>query len=104
MKAGERDMKLLKIENSLGEYSLDKGQSWQCITKITKEDLFNLADCILENEVVFDIYSEGLISNKANEIMYSIIYKKLNQLSDDKVKLIDEINNLYKDAFEKYSI
>ena len=101
MKAGGKDMKLLKIDNDLGHF-LDKDSKFQPIDRITKEDLLNLVDLILSKEVDFDEYDEAKIKNQAHQIVYKSIHGKLLGLRDRKQEFIDESERMYLSEYEKY--
>ena len=98
---GDRDMKLLKIENSQGCF-LDAENAFTLIDRITKEDLLRLVDLTLTQEVEFDEYDSEAIKNQAHQILYRSIYEKLKGLKERKEEFTDETERLYLQEYEKY--
>jgi hypothetical protein len=98
---GDKDMKLLKIENSLGYY-LDDQNNFETIDKINKEALLRLLNLTLENEVEFDDFIEENIQNQAHQIVYKSIFEKLNGVNLRKQKFTDESERLYLQEYERY--
>jgi hypothetical protein len=101
MTAGDKDMKLLSIENNLGLYLSELGQ-YNPVDKITKEDLLRLVNLTLQADVVFDEYDENAIKNQAHQIVYKSVFEKLRDLRDRKQAFIDESERLYLKEYEKY--
>jgi hypothetical protein len=102
MKEGER-MKVLKIENSKGFFTID-GAVWKPIDEIEKTDLMSMLDIVLRSESEMDQYSTELIGNQAHQIIYRSIFEKLNSLAASKSQFKDESDRLYLDAIAKYSV
>ena len=94
-------MKVLRISNNKGEFSLD-GISWKQIDQIGKDDLIKLLDVFIQNECEMDECTEENLQNKAHYIIYSNLYAKLKELEPNKTRFRDEVGGLYKDAFNKY--
>jgi len=97
---GDKDMKLLKIENNHGHY-LDDKNGFSPVDQITKEDLLRLVGLTLA-EVEFDEYDNEAIKNQAHQILYRSIYEKLRGLRDRREEFIDESERLYLQEYEKY--
>ncbi|MGN0717212.1 hypothetical protein [Treponema berlinense] len=96
-------MKYLRINGNNGEF-LNKESQYKLIDKIDKEDLLFLIDSAVEKEdFEIDPYDSEKIKNPAHQIIYENIYKKFDELLKNKNQLKDQVDNLYKDAFEKYS-
>lgn len=96
-------MKCLKIEDNKGLYSTN-GVDWKEIDKIDKDDLLKIIDLILsEDEIEMDEFNDDFLCNQAHKIIYKSIYSKLFQLHQDKTTITDQDQDLYKEAFEKYS-
>lgn len=96
-------MKYLRINDTVGEF-LKKDSSYSLIDKINKDDLLFLIDCAVEkDDFEIDPYDSEKIKNPAHQIIYENIYKKFDELLRNKTQLKDQVDNLYKDAFEKYS-
>lgn len=98
-------MKILKIENNKAKYSLD-GQNFSPIVNINKEDLKLIVDYIMENDdAEFDaIDDENKIENKAENIIYSDLHTKLNELVQKKDDIIEKIDSKFSSLIEKYEI
>lgn len=96
-------MKYLKIEENNAEF-LKKDNSYEKIDKIDKNDLLFLINAAMEkDDFEIDVYDSQKIKNPAQQIIYENIYKKFDELLKNKNQLKDQVDNLYKDAFEKYS-
>lgn len=96
-----RLMKILRINNHQGEYSLD-GVNFSPIDTIGKNDLLNLIDKFIAAECEMDAYMDGLIGNPAHKIIYQNIYDKFKELEQSKDQFRDMRENTYKDAINKY--
>lgn len=94
-------MKILRISNSKGEFSLD-GINYSPIDTINKDDLLNMIDLFVNNECELDEYSEEKIPNKAHQIIYHSLYRKFKELEQNKAQFKDMSDNIYKDAINKY--
>lgn len=101
MKNGGSCMKILKIENGRGYFSLD-GEVWSFIDSIGKDELMHLLNSILKFEAVMDEFKPDLILNQADKIIYKSIYEKLNSLLGNKNKFKDESERMYLDSIKKY--
>ena len=95
-------MKILRIRNSKGEFSLD-GNNYSAVDIINKDDLLKMIDLFVNYECEMDEYSEESIQNKAHQIIYQNIYRKFNELGKNKAQFKEMSENLYKDAIDKYS-
>lgn len=93
----------LKIENGK-DYFLNADDKMQEIHEIRKEDILRLLDFATDSSVdfVMDEIKDGNIQNEAHRIIYSGLYSKFKGLLDNKERFIDESENLYKDAVQKY--
>ena len=58
-----------------------------------------VAQCLIDE---MDEYKDAIIQNEAHKIIYSGLYRKFKELLDNKNRFIDESENLYKDAVQKY--
>ena len=96
-------MKHLKIENNKGYYQTESDQ-WKEIDKINKEDLMTLLDKATEYDFEIDDYDADKLPNKAHSIIYRNLYEKFSELVGNKDRFKDESEQLYKNAFEKYSV
>lgn len=94
-------MKILKINNGKGEFSLD-GINYSSIDTIKKDDLLNMIDLLVNSECEMDEYSDENIPNKAHQIIYKNLYRKFNELEQNKSQFKDMSENIYKDAIDKY--
>lgn len=106
MKEEKKIMKYLKIEDNKGHFLRPKDDTteWLEIDKINKEDLLYLLNNAVSSEFEMDVYSEDLLGNKAHQIIYKNIFEKFSNLETMKSKFKDESENLYKEAYEKYSV
>lgn len=96
-------MKYLRINGNNGEF-YKKSSQYELIDKIDKEDLLFLINSAVEEEdFEIDPYDSEKLKNPAQQIIYENIYKKFDELLKNKNQLKDQVENLYKDAIEKYS-
>jgi hypothetical protein len=103
MRAGDKGMKLLKVNDNCGHFLLADESTYGPIDKIGKEDLLRLANLTLHQESVeFDEYDEKAIKNQAHQIIYKSIVQKLRALRDRRKEFIDESARLYLEDYEKY--
>jgi len=102
-KEEENTMKLLKIENNQG-FFLDDKDSYSPVNKLTKEQLLWLVKQTLSesNEIEFDEYNEDTLRNKAHQIVYKSVYRKLTALREGRKEFIDTSERLYLAEREKY--
>ena len=70
-------MKILRISNSKGEFSLD-GINYSSVDTINKDDLLNMIDVFVNS------------------------YRKFKELEQNKAQFKDMSENIYKDAIDKY--
>lgn len=94
-------MKILKIDNKLGHYSVD-GINYNSIDQINKGDLLKLVDVALEYDVDIDEFSEDLIKNQAHQILYKNISEKIKDLYQKKDDFKDESDRLFLKEYERY--
>jgi hypothetical protein len=98
-------MKFLKIDNNKGFYLKDRNfpDQWSEIDLIDKNDLLRLLDYATEeDDFSYDKYDENHIQNKAHQIIYKYIIEKFEIFLQNRNRFKDEVDNLYKDAIEKY--
>ncbi len=100
---GDKDMKLLKIEDNKGYYFVIQDK-FATVDKITKEDLLRLVSLTLDmnQEVEFDEYDVDNLKNKAHQIIYKNIFEKLQELKKRRKEYTDESERLYLTEYEKY--
>jgi len=94
-------MKILKIENGKGAFSLD-GEKWIPIDEIERGSLMQLLDVVLKESATADEFKVESITNQAHQIIYKSIYEKLMTLMENKTKFKDESDRTYLHAIEKY--
>lgn len=101
---GGEYMKILRIYNGKGEYSVD-GNDFNPIDEMSKEDIFQIVELIIKNEnVVFDEISDSKkINNVAQSIVYSSLIDKLKDLKDKRQSIIAAVKEEFKEAVKKYS-
>ena len=101
MRKGKGTMKILKIENHLGYFSID-GNVYELIDEINKDALLELVNVVLENEVEIDPYNAELIKNQAHQILYKNISEKIYELNQERNDFKDETERLFLTEYEKY--
>ena len=75
------------------------------ITDMTKDDLLNLAHAAIdEDDFEADKYDEALLPNPAHRIIYQQISCQLLDLHNRRTSFLEEVRNIYKDAYNKYCI
>lgn len=95
-------MKLLNIDNKQGHFLDIEGQ-YQPIDKITKDELLNLVQRVLnKKDIEFDEYDEEKIANPAHQIIYKSVYDNLKDLFESKDEFLDESETLFYEAYERY--
>ena len=96
-------MKHLKIEDQKAYFK--RGENWMVVTDMTKEDLLNLAHAAIEeDDFETDIYNEALLPNPAHRIIYQQINGQLMELHNRRAAFLEEVRNIYKDAYNKYCV
>src|SRR4051812_42105717 len=105
MKKGNECMKCLKIDNGLGEFSID-GSTYSPLDKIVKDDILKLLDIALDPEKDFEMdeYDSDLFTNPAHRVIYSNLYEKFVSLNVNKSQFTTEVDALYSEAFDKYKL
>lgn len=78
--------------------------SKQPIESITKEDVFDIVEYLIDNDIEFDEYQENLLPNLVQATVYESIFNNLKTITDNKKAIIDEVNNAFKDAETKYKL
>lgn len=98
-------MTYLKISNNQVYYRItdDSDSSYKTIDKISKEDISVLIDIIMNSDSFdMDEYNSDKIGNTAHNIIYRNLHEKFSNLLNRKEKLIENINSLFSDAYNKY--
>lgn len=95
-------MKYLKIDDNKGYYW--DGSNYQEIDKIDKDGLLVILKSAEADDFEMDAYDENLIGNRAHQIIYENIHSKLEQFLSDKDQFRTEVDKLYKEAIQKYSV
>lgn len=95
-------MAYLEINDNKGLF-FREGEGLVEVNKMTKDDLCQLVRLALSLED-FEMtpYDEALLQNPAHKTIYSHIYRQLSEIRGRKQEFNDEINSLYKDAYDKY--
>jgi len=94
-------MKILEIKENKGFYSTAEGL-WNPVDKLTKEELLKLLEISFSQEITMDEFDEEKIGNQAHQIIYKSVYEKFNELIENKDRLKDESEQLYKSSIEQY--
>lgn len=94
-------MKHLRIKDAKGEFL--RNANWLVVTEITADDILNLAKAaVKEDDFEVDSYDEAALPNPAQRIIYQKISEQLMSLHARKQEFLDEIRNIYQDAYDKY--
>lgn len=93
-------MKYLEIKSSKGYFK--RGNEMVEIDQITAEDLYNLIDHAHKSDFEIQEYVETDLPNKAQQIIYESIYRKLSDFIANKEQFNEQVNNLYTEAIGKY--
>lgn len=96
----KNNMKYLKIEDNKGFYW--DGKMYQEIDKINKDDLLKMLNAAESVEFELDKYEESHLGNKAHQVIYENLYSKFEQFMNDKDQFKNQVENLYKEAINKY--
>ena len=95
-------MEYLKINNNKGLF-YRAGEGMVEVNKMTKEDLYALVNAALkEEEFEMTPYDETQLQNPAHKTIYSHIYRQLTDIHQRKEEFNDDIQCVYKDAYDKY--
>ena len=96
-------MKCLEIKNGKG-YFLQRGGDMRPLDEMKKEDLLYLLDIATSDEEVFEMddMQQSRIDNQAHQIIYNNLSDKFEELLINKKRFLDESQNLYKEALQKY--
>lgn len=103
MKKGEKYMKILKFEDNTSYLYVDG--KYKKILEISKDDILKALEYIYENDdIELEEYDKNKIVNEAEKIVYENLYNKLNNFKENKLKLKNDIDDLFKDLEETYKI
>ncbi len=94
-------MKLLKIENHLGQYWTEDG-AYHEIDQITKEALLWILERVLDGSEELDEYDEDKLRNQAHQVVYKSIYSNLKALYARRQEFIDESERLFLEDYKRY--
>jgi len=95
-------MEYLKINSNKGLF-YRAGEGMVEVNKMTKEDLYALVNAALkEEEFEMTPYDETQLQNPAHKTIYSHIYRQLTDIRQRKEEFNDDIQSVYKDAYDKY--
>lgn len=97
-------MKILRIANGRGEFSINGG-NYIPIDEITKDALLEILKLVIKAEdIEFDeVTDKNKIDNVAQNIVYSQLLSKVKELKDRKQSIIDDVDSEFKDAIAKYT-
>lgn len=96
-------MEYSKIENHKVYYRITKEAEWIKITEIGKDDILKLLTAFKDDEDFKLVeYENDKIKNEAHNIIYKSIYSKFQELILKREQIIDDSNNRYMDAINKY--
>ena len=94
-------MKYLIIKDNKGYYLRNEKEVE--IDKINKDDLLELLNTAESQDFDMDECTEENLENKAHYIIYKNIYNKFSEFLKNKSRFKDDVENLHKDAIDKYS-
>jgi len=105
MMRGEEIMKCLEIRNGKG-FFLQRNGEMRPIDEMRKEDLLYLLDLATSDDEDFEMddIQKKRIDNQAHQIIYSNLSDKFEELLTNKKRFLDESENLYKEALQKYQM
>tara|TARA_R110002049_G_scaffold265924_1_gene442034 strand:- start:370 stop:663 length:294 start_codon:yes stop_codon:yes gene_type:complete len=96
-------MKFLKIESGKGYFSLDDGLSWNLLDLISKDALMTIIDKGIADGFEMSDPNQYKVENKTHEIIYSKLYDQFSTLNGQRDRFKDESEEMFKEAFAKYS-
>jgi len=100
-------MKILKIEDNVGEFTID-GINYKNINELNRNDIFSILLKILEspeNSIEFDeVTDTNVILNDAQKVIYEKIYNKLSATAAKRNEILETVNNEVTPILEKYDI
>jgi hypothetical protein len=106
-------MKLLKINTEdqkggffLNPKTLQKDASlesaYRPIETISKQDVFDMLDYLLESPVELDPYVETSLPNPVQQLIYKNLYENFAEALKNKEQIIKDIDNQFSEAEKKY--
>lgn len=96
-------MKILKFKDNTSYLYVDG--KYKKILEISKDDILKALEYIYENDdIELEEYDKNKIVNEAEKIVYENLYNKLNNFKENKLKLKNDIDDLFKDLEETYKI
>lgn len=103
MRRGEKDMKCLRIDHGKGQF-IDKTGNYVDIDKMGKDDILYLLDVAIDEKEVFEMddMAQNDIANPAHKVIYQNLSEKFADLLSQKKQFLDESENIFKDAIQKY--
>ena len=99
-------MKILKIENGKGLYYSIKNSNYCELNNISAEEILDIVKFILDksnSDIENDAYDETLIKNEAQKVIYNNLSIKLTNLINNKVNILEQIDNDFNDLYKKYN-
>jgi hypothetical protein len=96
-------MKCLEIKDGKGFFLRETGDM-VLLDQMKKEDLLYLLNIATSNEQVFEMddIEQNIIENTAHRIIYTHLSEKFSDLLANKKGFLDECENSYKEALQKY--
>jgi len=94
-------MKYLKIEENKG-YFRNAESEWCLLDTISKDLLMTLLDKAISNEFEMDEFNVEILGNKAHQIIYKNLYEKFKDLFENKGRIKDESEQLYRTSIDRY--
>ena len=101
-------MKIMVINEKKGYYiNPKKSKSGSVemvdIEKITKEDIFDILDYMIDNDVEMDECKDNdSLPNPAQATIYKSLYTNFNGVINSKATIMSDVDNKFKEAENKY--
>ncbi len=96
-------MKCLRINKGKGQY-INKSGKYVDLDQITKDDILYLLNVAVDEHSTFEMddMKEIDIANPAHKIIYQNLSEKFAELLLQRSRFLDESQNIFKDALQKY--
>ena len=79
-----------------------KDTDYKKIDYITKDDILDILNYILDNNCEFDKYEDDILPNPIQATIYSNLYTNFNNLTSSKKQIIKEVDDVFAASEKKY--
>lgn len=97
---------ILKIDeengNKKGKFFNTKTKKYEDIETITKENIIDLIQYILDDDTKVETYIDGALQNPVQDIIYKNLFAKFNDLIKNKQDILKKIDEDFTDAENEY--